>query len=183
MSDKPVKVETPESVIRKRRTDLNIKEGYKDLLKRVVIVSFAVWFLLSFVFLVCQANGMSNFPSIKDGDLLIAYRLQKKYEKDDAVVFEMDGKKTAGRIVAFETDIVTISEQGFLYVNGTRQQGEILYPTYPRTQGDYKFTVPQGECFILCDYRTKCKDSRDFGAIKMSDLKGKIITILRRRGI
>lgn len=183
MAEKPLKHVTPDMVIRKRRADLNIKAGYKDLLKRVIVVTVAVWILLSFVFLVCQANGMSNFPSIKDGDLLIAYRLQKDYEKDDAVIFEKDGKKMAGRVVAFESDTVTITEKGLLYINGTRQQGEILYPTYSKTKGDLQLTVPEGKCFILCDYRTKCQDSRDFGAVNMSDVKGKVITVLRRRGI
>lgn len=183
MSEKPLRCVTPDMVIRKRRADLNIKAGYKDLFKRVLIVVLVVWLLLSFVFLVCRANGMSNFPAIKDGDLMIAYRLQKKYEKDDAVIFEQKGKKIAGRIVAFESDSVVISKQGFLYVNGTRQQNEILYLTYPRTQSDFKLIVPKGKCFILCDYRTNCQDSRDFGAVEMSDIKGKVITILRRRGI
>lgn len=183
MAEKPLKIITPDMVIRKRRTDLNIKEGYKDLLKRVVAVILIVWFLFSFVFLVCRAKGMSNFPAVKDGDLLIAYRLQKNYDKNDLVIFKKDGKRIAGRIVAFENDNVTISKQGILYVNGTSQQGEIIYPTYPRTDNDLKMTIPKGKCFILCDYRTKCQDSRDFGAVNMKDVKGKIITVLRRRGI
>lgn len=183
MADKKSTPATPEKVIRQRRMALNVKQGYIDLLIRVVCVALVVWFLMSFVFLVCQTDGMAMFPAIKDGDLVISYRLQKKYEKNDAVVFDIDGKNRVGRILAFEGDTVVVKENGTLFVNGTIQQGEIMYPTYPKGGIKYPYVVPEGECFILCDYRTKCDDSRDFGSVSMKDVKSKIITILRRQNL
>lgn len=174
---------TPEKVIKKRRSDLNLKAGYIDLLKRIITVTLSVYLIFTFVFSVSRAEGMSMYPALKDGDLLISYRLQKKYEKNDVVVFVQDGKKQAGRILAFEGDVVHIDENGYLAVNGTVQSGEILYPTYPKEKLKYPYEVPAGECFILCDYRTKCTDSRDFGTVPVKDVTGKVITVLRRRGI
>jgi signal peptidase I len=37
--------------------------------------------------------------------------------------------------------------------------------------------------FLLCDFRTSGADSRTFGTISQKDLDGKVITVLRRRGI
>ena len=37
--------------------------------------------------------------------------------------------------------------------------------------------------FLLGDYRTQTLDSRDFGAISMENVEGKVITLLRRRGL
>ncbi len=182
-SHQPRSKVTPERIIKKRRSDLNIKAGYIDLLKRIIIVTVSVYLIFTFVFLICRVDGMSMYPAVKDGDLLISYRLQKKYEKNDVVIFAHDGKKQAGRILAFEGDFVDIDENGGLFVNGTLQKGDILYPTYPKEKLKYPFEVKKGECFILCDYRTKCTDSRDFGTVSLKDVKAKVITVLRRRGI
>ena len=47
-----------------------------SLLGRVVVLAAAAWVLFTQVFLLTQASGNSMFPAVKDGDLLIAYRLQ-----------------------------------------------------------------------------------------------------------
>ena len=90
-----------------------------------------------------------------------------------------------GRIVARATDVVTIDGTGSLTVNGTTQTGEILYPTYPDEDGSltYPYTVPENCVFVLGDYRTRATDSRLLGAVSLDQVEGKVITILRRRGL
>ena len=123
------------------------------------------------------------FPAVKDGDLLIGYRLQKTYLKDDVVVYEADGKLRTGRILGRESDVITMDDSGTLLVNGTVQSGEILFPTYAKEGIEYPYRIPEGQVFILGDYRTQAEDSRDFGCISLEDVKAKVITILRRREI
>lgn len=123
------------------------------------------------------------FPAMKDGDLIIAYRLQQDYAKNDVVVYEVDGEQRVGRVVAREGDMVEINKNGQLIVNTTNQAGDILYPTYPREAESYSEQVPRGEVFILGDYRTNSYDSRDHGTVSVNNVMGKIITILRRRGL
>ncbi len=68
------------------------------------------------------------------------------------------------------------------FVNGTPQTGEIAFPTYAKKGiKKYPYRVPKGCVFLLGDYRTQTKDSRDYGPIKMEDVKAKVITVLRRR--
>ena len=38
------------------------------------------------------------FPAVKDGDLLICYRLQKTYAKNDVVVYTQGGKLRVGDV-------------------------------------------------------------------------------------
>jgi signal peptidase I len=76
-----------------------------------------------------------------------------------------------------------MDEAGTLRVNGTVQGGDILYPTYTKEGLEYPYRIPEGQVFIMGDYRTNTLDSRDYGSIPMEEVKGKIITILRRRGI
>ncbi|NMA64839.1 MAG: signal peptidase I [Clostridiaceae bacterium] len=123
------------------------------------------------------------FPAVKDGDLIIGFRLQQSYTKNDVVIYGAKGKRHIGRIAARESDVVAIDDSGTFLVNGTTQGGEILYPTYAKEGIDYPYQVPKEHIFILGDYRTQTQDSRDFGSISLSDVEGKVITILRRRGL
>lgn len=183
MSSRPAKPMTPAEVISLRRNRLAVREGYISLLGRVVFIAAAAWLLFSQVFLLMQARGTDMFPAVKDGDLLIGYRLQKDYEQENVVVYKRDGKSYVGRVVAKSGDNVSITDEGSLVVNGVVKSGEIMYPTYVREGVNYPYTVPENRVFILADYRTQAQDSRDFGAVELKDVQAKVITILRRRSL
>jgi signal peptidase I len=86
--------------------------------------------------------------------------------------------------VAQGGDVVDLNEEGQLLVNGNVQQEEIFYETEAPVSGQaFPYTVEEGSYFILCDYRTASVDSRTYGAVSKNDLDGKVITLLRRRGI
>lgn len=174
---------TNASIITSRRNRALDRQGYISLMFRVLFLILAGWILFSFVFLITQVSGNDMFPSVKDGDLIIGFRLQKEYAKNDVVVYTAEGKTRIGRIAARPTDVVTLDESGTLLVNGTAQSGEIMYPTYAKEGIEYPYRVPEGQVFILGDYRTQTEDSRDFGPIPLENVEGKVITILRRRGL
>lgn len=96
---------------------------------------------------------------------------------------EYPGERHFGRVIAAGGDVVTMSDSGALLVNGTAQSGEIMYPTYVRGELTYPYRVPEGCVYVLGDYRTNASDSRDYGPIPLEDVEGKVITILRRRGL
>ena len=148
-----------------------------------VVLAAAAWVLFTQVFLLTQAKGSSMFPAVKDGDLLICYRLQKTYAKNDVVVYTQGGKLRVGRILGREGDLVALDDSGTLVVNGAVQSGEILYPTYAKDALEYPYTVPEGCVFVLGDYRTQSEDSRDFGPVPLEDVQAKVITLLRRRSL
>ena len=170
-------------VIRGRRNAVEIRIGYTSLLVRIIILALIGWLLFTQVFLISQASGNDMFPAVKDGDLLIGFRMQRDYQKDDVVVYERNGRLCVGRIIGRETDVITLDDSGTLLVNGTAQGGEILFPTYAKERLEYPYTVPEGTVFILGDYRTQAEDSRDFGCISLENVKAKVITVLRRREI
>ena len=179
----PKKTPAPAEVARRRRMDLLTLRGYVSLTLRVALIAVAVWLIFSNVFLITQCSDLGMFPSIEAGDLILGYRLQKEYVKGDVVIYTVDGARYLGRVVARETDVVVLDDGGNLVVNGTTQGGEIMYPTYAKEGIHYPFTVQKGALFILGDYRTQTQDSRDFGAIPLSNIEGKVITIVRRRGL
>ena len=162
-----------------------LRKGYLALVQRAAIVAAVFWLVFAQVLLLARVQGNEMFPVAKDGDLLLAFRLQQQYTKNDVVVYRAEDALHIGRVVACGGDVVNIQPEGTLLVNGTPQSGEILYPTYPDDAAGfgYPYHVPQGSVFILADYRTNAADSRAFGAIPVRQVRGKAIALLRRRGL
>ena len=162
-------------IIRRRRREAETRNGYIQLLARIILVIVCGGLLFTQGFLLMRAPDNGMFPAIKGGDLLIGFRLQRNFLKNDVVVYKANGKLQVGRILGQETDVITIDDTGQLLVNGTPQTGDIAgIKKYP-------YRVPKGCVFLLGDYRTQTKDSRDYGPIKMEAVKAKVITVLRRR--
>mgnify|MGYP001321921272 CR=1 FL=1 len=174
---------TPAEIINKRRKRVLLRQDYSSLILRILLILLVSWVVFSQLFLLTQAKGNAMFPAVKDGDLLFAFRLQKKYEADDIVIYRRDGKQYIGRIAALESDVVSLDDSGTLIVNGTVQGDEIIFPTYPGETLTYPYRVVGDSVFVLGDYRTQTEDSRNFGSIPLDDVEGKVITYLRRRGL
>lgn len=169
--------------ISKRRNRVLDRRDAINLVLRIGLIAAAGWILFTKVFLITQVTGNEMFPAVKDGDLLFIFRLEKDLRKDDIIVYEKNGELRAGRIAAAGTDVVNMNTSGTLQINGTVQSGEIMYPTYAKEGYEYPLQVPEDAVFVLADYRTRGTDSRDFGPVMRDEIKGKVITLLRRRGM
>jgi signal peptidase I len=128
-------------------------------------------------------HGETMYPRLRDGDLILYYRLERNYSIGDVVVFQANATTRVARIVAQGGDVVDINDDGQLLVNGNVQDEEIFYPTETMPGVTYPYTVEADSYFMLCDFRTASQDSRSYGAVSAHDFYGKVITILRRRGI
>lgn len=129
---KPVQNTEKEQLRRMRRLDM-IRAG-------ILLVLVSVMFTL--VFGITVYHGSSTENGLKEGDLLLYYRLYSGYHAGDTVVYREDGQIRAGRIAA--------------------GQG-----------GEYSvFTVEEAE-----------EEGLDGFVIQKAQIKGKVITLLRRRNI
>lgn len=156
----------------------------RAFLVKLATVALVGWVLIGVVFGVAVMEGEGMYPRIRDGDLMVFYRLQQDYAIGDVVTFVRDGVRHTGRIVAQAGDTVDLSDEGELLVNGSVQDEEIFYPTEAAGETiELPCVVPEGSVFLLGDFRTNAVDSRSYGPVGMSELDGKVLTILRRRGI
>ena len=151
---------------------------------KLAMMALVGWVLLGVVFGVAVMEGEGMYPRLRDGDLMVYYRLQREYHIGDVVTFSQDGRRYTGRVVAQGGDTVDLTEEGQLLVNGSVQDEEIFYLTQ-RVEGGVTLPcqIPEGSVFLLCDFRTNATDSRSYGPVDLDMLDGKVITILRRRGI
>lgn len=159
-------------------------EDIRTLLIKLAVIALVAFVLLGVVFGVAVKEGEDMYPRIRDGDLMVFYRLPQDYQIGDVVTFQQDGRHYTARIVAQGGDEVDVDKEGQLKINGSVQEEEIFYPTEAVDGGiELPCKVPEGSVFLLCDFRTQGTDSRVYGPVEIEDLDGKVISILRRRGL
>lgn len=177
---------TTYDAIRHQKLKLRQEDDIKTFLSRGVMLVVVFVGLFSFLFGFHAQPNNEMAPKISAGDLLLYYRLDKDFKSQDVVVYEKEGKTYCGRVIARPGDSVDISESGGMIVNGSQLiEPEIFYQTYRRGEGviSYPLTLSVNQVFILGDYREGANDSRMFGPVNTAEIKGKVITALRRSGL
>ena len=183
--DKIISAAGPGIVFKKAVKKTSVWKDLLFLLIKIITIVFAFVLLFTFLFGIIRFQDPSMAPAIKDGDLVIFFRNSKNgYMPQDAVVLEIDGYRHVRRVVALAGDTVDITEDG-LWINGALQIEPGIYQRTERYQEGVSFplTVPEGEVFVLGDSRGGATDSRIYGCVSISATSGKVMTVIRRRGI
>ncbi len=178
-ADTPVTEEKPRMPKRKKRSAASYA---LELLLKIVLTAAAVWALCTYVIAIHVNHSNAAYPMIKDGDLCITYRLGELKDGEE-VSYLHDGKICFGRIAAQSGDKVEI-KNGYVSVDGYGVLEDVVYETTEvGSLIEYPYVVPDNCVFVLNDFRNDVTDSRTFGAVSLSDVEGKVVFILRRRGI
>jgi len=151
-------------------------------LKIVVILTVAA-LLFTFLYGFHLVSEPGMVPALRGGDLVMFNRFDRDYAVGDLLLLDFEGQRQVRRVVARAGDIVDITEDQGLMVNGaTVQELEIYYFTHRFEEGvDFPLVVGEHQVFVLGDARTSATDSRIYGAVDVQDTLGKVITIIRRR--
>ena len=164
------------------RPSLLVEVGF--LFLRLGIMVVILFLVFTFIYGIFRYNEAGMNPAVKDGDIVLYYRLDKNYIVSDTVVVEDQGKLTVRRVAAVEGDTVDITDKG-LVINGSVIQEPNITDKTQQFQKGIRFPVKvnKGEVFLLGDAREHTKDSRMYGKVYKKDTAGKVMMILRRRGI
>ncbi|WP_230398559.1 signal peptidase I [Novisyntrophococcus fermenticellae] len=167
------------------RVQKGMKKEIQFFLLRAMLMAALIWIFFGMIFGLTPMKNNDMSPRISSGDLLLYYRLDKNLLCDDVIVFEKEGKQYTGRIVAKGGDTVEIGDNAELMVNNSVViENNIFYRT-PRYEDGISYPVKllKNQYFVLCDYREGAKDSRYFGAVDSREIKGKVITVIRRSNL
>jgi len=151
---------------------------------KIAVIAMITVVLFTFIYGFHYNSEPGMNPAVKDGDLILFYRLSKDYNARDLALVYFQGEVQVRRVVAKAGDTVDITEQG-LIINGALQlETEIYEATELFLDGpDFPMTIGPDEVFVLADSRENAADSRLYGAIHKEDTLGKVITIMRRRNL
>ncbi len=153
-----------------------------ELLIKVAVTIVLVLILCFCIIGIHINHGNASYPMIKDGDLVITYRLAG-IKAGDEVAYTKDGVFKLGRVVAVGGDEVNINDS-FVMVNGLGIAEDVVYPTSSSgAKITFPYKVPENSFFLLNDFRSDADDSRSFGAVSDKECEGTVFLILRRRGI
>lgn len=151
---------------------------------KIVSICLVIAFVFTFIFGMYRVNDTSMVPNVGPGDMILFYRLDKDFVVGETVVYSYNKENKIGRIVAMPGDVVNIDEKGLVVNNSNQYEPKIYKETLPFTDGiKYPVKLKENEIFLLADNRDKSVDSRLFGPVEKKYIKGKIFTLLRRRGI
>lgn len=143
----------------------------KEIIPYIVIVVVVV-LIRTFIITPVRVDGDSMKNTLKNGDILLLYKLGSINRLDIIVLDEeKDNEKIIKRVIGLPGETVAI-KKGKIYINDKVIDDEYAYGE----TSDYdKVTLEDEEYFILGDNRLISKDSRYFGPIKKSEIKGKIV--------
>lgn len=181
MAKLPTPMPPPGEMLRRKQMERRRRQRYMALGSGLCLLTAALVLTFTQVILLHRHQGLDMFPTVEDGDLVLADRLRKTYAENDLILYRVDGKVRMGRIAAVAGDQVMMDDSGGLLVNGSIRNGQILFPTYAREDTVYPQRIPEGTVYILGDHRTQSWDSRDHGCIPVEAILGKVI--LRFGGI
>jgi signal peptidase I len=159
----------------------------------IVINTFLINSLLEPLIIPVKAYKVpvsSMAPTLLIGDHIIVnkrYYADKQPERDDIVIFPspLDPRKDyIKRVIGLPGETIEIREKKVYingqsldepYVRGTHEAG--LSPSPATTENFGPVTVPAGKLFVLGDNRDNSEDSRHFGFVDITSLKGKALYI------
>lgn len=143
----------------------------KEVIPYIVIVVVVV-LIRTFIITPVRVDGDSMKNTLKNGDILLLYKLSS-IDRFDIIVLdeEKDNEKIIKRVIGLPGETVAI-KKGKIYINDKVIDDEYAYG---QTSDYNKVTLRDNEYFILGDNRLISKDSRYFGPIKDNEIKGKIV--------
>ncbi|KKP63792.1 MAG: Signal peptidase I [candidate division WS6 bacterium GW2011_GWE1_34_7] len=129
-----------------------------------------------------EVVGNSMHPTYKNGEFLMANKISYKFsipQRGDVIIFKYsETQDFIKRVVGIEGDEVMIKD-GKIYINGALlDESSYLADTVVTNGGSYihegqTVTVGENQYFVCGDNRTNSSDSREFGPVDKSKIKGK----------
>ena len=84
------------------------------LVAKIAVIALFLVIIFPFLFGIKLIKDDSMYPGLRDGDLVIYYRMQKNYVQGDLIAIKKDGKTDSRRVGAIEGDTVDINHDNGL---------------------------------------------------------------------
>lgn len=148
-----------------------------DWSKSIVIAVALGLLIVNFVIQPTKVFGQSMESTLHEGDRVLLEKISQKLNRlsrGDVVAFKSptDKRIFIKRIIGVEGDKIEIKDEK-VYVNGKELHED--YVKDGKTNGSINTVVPKHQLFVMGDNRQNSFDSRAFGCINISSIKGRAL--------
>ena len=146
----------------------------------LLVAAAAVVLISQFAFPVLRVTGSSMHPALSEDQIILCSRYAH-VQKGDIIAFYHNKKILVKRVIACGGDIIDISENGTVTLNGA-----VLDEPYASFSGEgecdinFPYTVPDSRYFVMGDDRKVSVDSRSsaVGCVASENVIGRVSTVL-----
>ena len=154
---KKEQLQSVDEVLEERKERLCRRKEFRRIIVECILLVALVYAAFHYVIGLAVVSGSSMEPGLTDGEMVLFYR-----------------------VVAEPGDVVELSEEGSLIVNGEK---DTTVTAVGKTEAmsesiAYPYTVPAAGYFVLGDNRENSKDSRSFGSVTADDITGRVFVYM-----
>ena len=121
---------------------------------KIAAISLGLVLMFTLVYGFHRHTGPEMAPMIKDGDVVLFYRLSRDYAIGDLLLLDFQGERQVRRVVAQAGDTVDITDDGLIINGGLQHEPDIFQQTWRYANGiSFPLTVEEGQIFVLGDAR------------------------------
>lgn len=158
-----------------RRWDARKLQLLHDI-RRILVIAALVIAAFCLIFGFSRVSGISMLDTLQDGELVGYIRFGGAPARGSIVSVRIpSGEYYVKRVVAVAGDTVDLRD-GVLYINGQPEHDAWAKNPTLAEEGPvtYPLTVPQDHVFVLGDNRPQSIDSRAFGCVSVSQVRGRV---------
>ena len=135
-----------------------------------IIIILVVVLIRTFLITPIRVVGSSMDKTLKEGEILLLEKIDKKYKRYDIVVIKENNERIIKRIIGMPGESIKIIE-GIIYINGEAIDDKYA-SSYTENFSLSKFdleVIPEDSYFVLGDNRIVSKDSRILKKVKFKE--------------
>lgn len=142
-----------------------------------IIIIMAILITKTCMLDIARVQGDSMNPTLKNNNLLLYSKINNNYSRFDIVIMKIDNKYYIKRIIGLPGETIEYKDNK-LMVNEKN-----VKESFNTTQtDDFSLSqicpynvIPQNKYLVLGDNRENSYDSRNYGLVDISNIKGKIL--------
>ena len=163
--------------LRRERYKIRYASVLRSTLNTLVVVAAFSILVATLWMPVLQIYGSSMFPTLEEGQIVVSLK-GSDFQQGDLVAFYLGNKLLVKRLIAGPADIVSIEEDGTVFVNGEElEEPYLTKKALGECDLEFPYQIPDSRYFLLGDHRDISVDSRSstVGCVSQEQIVGKIV--------